>query len=357
MRLALVFAVFTLFVNIGLAEPTPVNNANAPLLSMDREGKMPLDGPDWKLQSATAIDKTGEELSRAAFPVADWPAAKVPGTVLANYIRDGLVPDPNFGDRMKSISEETFQNNFWYRREFIVPAWAANEHIFLNVDGINWKADVYLNGVLVGHIDGAFQRGQFEITGKLASGKTNAFAFLIHKCANPGPQSFKDLARFHNGGVLGKDSPTFLASIGWNWMLSIPGRNIGIWDHVYLQKTGPVILTAPFVHTSVSKDRQAADVTVEVTAQNLEAVSEDATFTGTLGNVSFTEKVNLSPGESKRLVFDKTHVPQLSLKNLAQLWWPNGYGDQPLQHLALSLEPSAGYTAFNLRRSASAYAS
>ena len=53
---------------------------------------MSLDGPDWKLQSAAVIDKPGEELSRPAFPAAGWPAAKVPGTVLANYIRDGLVP-------------------------------------------------------------------------------------------------------------------------------------------------------------------------------------------------------------------------------------------------------------------------
>ncbi len=56
----------------------------------------------------------------------------------------------------------------------------------------------------------------------------------------------------------GKDSPTFLASIGWNWMPTIPGRNIGIWDHVFLQQTGPVMLAAPFVHTAVAKDRQTA---------------------------------------------------------------------------------------------------
>ncbi len=345
MKSAYVFALLLLSVNISPAENPPGANASAVPLSPDREGKMSLDGPDWKLQSAAVIDKRGEELSQPAYPTKGWPAAKVPGTVLANYIRDGLAPDPNFGDQMKSIPDETFQNDFWYRREFSVPALSANEHVFLNVDGINWKADIYLNGSSVGHIDGAFQRGQFEITDKLASGKTNALAFLIHKCANPGPRSFKDFARFHNGGVLGKDSPSFLASIGWNWMLSVPGRNIGIWDHVYLQKTGPVTLQAPFVHTTVSKDRRTAEVTVEATARNLDAAPHEAMLTGTFGGVSFAQKVSLAPGESKRLVFDKASFPQLVLQN-PPLWWPNGYGGQPLQQLALSLQPFAGSAAY-----------
>ena len=58
----------------------------------------------------------------------------------------------------------------------------------------------------------------------------------------------------HNGGVLGLDSPTFVASQGWNWMPSVRGRNIGIWDHVFLEETGPVVLVDPFVHTTVAKD-------------------------------------------------------------------------------------------------------
>ena len=330
------FTALFVSVSIGLAQPWPNANATKVLPAPDREGKMSLDGTDWMLQSAAAINQSGNDISKPSFAAADWHQAKVPGTVLANYVRDRLVPDPNFGNQMQAISEETFQNDFWYRKEFIVAALPARRHLFLNVDGINWKADVYLNGGLIGHIDGAFERGQFEITDKVLPGKVNALAFLIHKCANPGSRSFDDFKRSHNGGVLGKDSPTFLASIGWNWMLSIPGRNIGIWDHVSLQQTGPVMMTASFVHTTVAQDRQTADVTVEVTAKNLDAVPQDATLTGVLGDVTFSQKLSLAANESRRLVFDQSHFPQLRINHPA-LWWPNGYGDQPLQHLDLSM--------------------
>ena len=300
-----------------------------------------MDGADWTLQSAAVVKQSGEGISDPSFSAHDWLPAKVPGTVLANYLRDGLVPDPDFGDQVKLISEETFQNDFWYRRTFVAPDLAADQHLFLNVDGINWKADLFLNGSSVGHVDGAFERGRFEITGKVLPGKANALAVLIHKCPHPGPRNYNGFQRGKNGGVLGKDSPTFLASIGWNWMTTVPGRNIGVWDHVYLRRTGPVLLADPFVHTAVAKDRRTADLTVEVTARNLTAAPQEATLTGTVGDVTFTRKVTLAPNDEKKLVFDKGSFPQLTLNN-PPLWWPNGYGGQPLQHLRLSVAAADG---------------
>jgi hypothetical protein len=124
-------------------------------------------------------------------------------------------------------------------------------------------------------------------------------------------------------------------------MLPIPGRNIGIWDHVSLQLAGPVQMLAPFVHTTVAQDRQSADLTVEVTATNLEPTPQDATITGTLGSISFSKKISLAASESKRLTFAPGDVPQLHIEH-PQLWWPNNYGDQPLQQLLLSIETTGG---------------
>jgi hypothetical protein len=338
-----VLAALLISANLALSQVSPTTNAHALLPAPDRQGKIPLDGGDWQLQSAAATTKSGEEISAPSFPINNWHPAKVPGTVLANYVRDGLVPDPDFGDQVRSISDDTFQNDFWYRREFVAPAIVANQHLFLDVDGINWKADIFLNGASIGHIDGAFKRGQFDITDKILPGKSNALAFLIHKVAHPGPVDFAGVSRTHNGGILGRDSPTFVASIGWNWMPTIPGRNIGIWDHVYLQQTGPILLTAPFVHTTVAKDRQTAELTVEATVRNLSAAPQRTMLAGTLGTISFAQTVELAANESKRITFDKTQFPQLILSHPA-LWWPNGYGDQPLQHLTLSAQ-SAGVPA------------
>jgi hypothetical protein len=341
---SLIAAVFV-SANLALAQvpsqSSPTTGAEITLSTPDPAGKISLDGADWQVQSAAATTQSGQAISTTSFSIAGWHQAKVPGTVLANYLRDGLVPDPDFGNQIESISDDTFDNDFWYRREFIVAALGANQHLFLNVDGINWKADIFLNGVSIGHIAGAFARGQFEITDKILPARTNAIAFLIHKVAHPGPLDFKSLMRSHNGGILGRDSPTFLASIGWNWMPTIPGRNIGIWDHVFLQQTGPVMLTAPFVHTTVAKDRQTAELTVEATVANLSAAPQHVTVNGTVATISIAQQVGLAAHESRKISFDKDHFPQLILSHPA-LWWPNGYGEPKLQHLTLSVVPDQG---------------
>ncbi len=235
------------------------------------ENKISLDDSGWKIQNAMFVSNTGEEISQSAFSADSWLPAQVPETALVSYLKAGAVPDPNFGNQQSMISESFFQNDFWYRKEFLLPAISPDQHFSLNFDGINWKADIYLNGSQVGHIDGAFFRGKFDVTDKLRAGQKNVLAVLIHKVAHPGITNVRDGKRSQdNGGILGKDSPTFVASIGWNWVQTIRGRDIGIWDHVFLEQTGPVILVDPFVQTLVSNDLSQAELTIQVTVKNLE---------------------------------------------------------------------------------------
>jgi hypothetical protein len=322
--------------------PSPVD---LHLPAKDEEDRISLDGAGWKLQNTLFVHDPGEAISKPDYSTDGWLTAKVPGTVLTSYLLDGAVPDPNFGDQQRLISESFFQNDFWYRREFILPVTTTSRHFLLNFEGINWKADIYLNGSQVGHIDGAFHRGRFEVTKNLLPGQRNVLAVLIHKVANPGATHERSLWKgTRNGGVLGKDNPTFQASIGWNWMVSIRGRDIGIWDHVFLEQTGPVVLTDPFVQSAVSQDQKTADLTLQFTLKNLEDKLVDGAVSGTLGNIAFTQKVQLAANETKTLTLDKSSFPQLSIEN-PQLWWPNGYGDQPLQHLKLAVS-AAGIPSF-----------
>ena len=98
----------------------------------------------------------------------DWIIATVPGTVLASYYNAGAFPDPNFGDNQLMISDSFFYADFWYRNEFTAPAGVAGKRVWLNFDGINWKADVFLNGEKIGRIEGGFTRGRFDVTGQAA---------------------------------------------------------------------------------------------------------------------------------------------------------------------------------------------
>jgi hypothetical protein len=321
------------------------SHGSSTLPPADMNGKISLDGAGWQLQNTLFLTNAHDDaasISSSSYPANGWLPATVPGTVLANYLADGLIPDPNFGANQQLISEPFFQNDFWYRKEFIAPPTVPHQHWFLNFDGINWKADIYLNGNPVGHIDGAFFRGKFDVSDKLSPGKMNVLSVLIHQCANPGPTNVKSIKKSsHNGGILGKDSPTFVASLGWNWMPSVRGRNIGIWDHVCLEQAGPVTLDDPFVHSTVAKDLHHADLSVQITLRNLESNPVEGSLQGTAGGISFTQKIQLAANENRTLLLDPSKCPRMRLTD-PPLWWPNGYGDQPLQQLKLTFSPKSG---------------
>ncbi len=177
--------------------------------------------------------------------------ATVPGTELTSYFNDGAIPDPGFGDNQFAISDSFFYSDFWYRHEFVPTTTAPGRHVWLNFDGINWKADVYLNGAKLGRIEGGFMRARFDVTNLLRPGQKNALAVLVEKNATPGSVKEKTFeSPDKNGGPLGADNPTFHASIGWDWIPTVRGRNTGIWNKVYFSETGPVTIEQPFVNTT-----------------------------------------------------------------------------------------------------------
>ncbi|HZY24369.1 MAG TPA: discoidin domain-containing protein, partial [Bacteroidales bacterium] len=101
---------------------------------------------NWMVQRASEVNSTGEQLSQTDFATRNWITATVPGTVLVSYWNAGALPNPNFGDNQLMVSESFFNSDFWYRDEFEVPSSFRGEKMFLNFDGINWKAEVFVNG-------------------------------------------------------------------------------------------------------------------------------------------------------------------------------------------------------------------
>jgi hypothetical protein len=201
--------------------------------------RMNLAAGNWMIQRASEVDGTSEQLSQTDFSTRNWITATVPGTVLVSYWNAGALPNPNFGDNQLMISESFFNSDFWYRDEFEVPSNFKGEKMFLNFDGINWKAEIFVNGKKTGGIKGAFIRGVFDVSDLIKPGQKNSIAVLIKKNDNIGVIK-EATAIYHdkNGGILGADNPTYHASIGWDWIPTIRGRNIGIWNDVFLSVRG-----------------------------------------------------------------------------------------------------------------------
>src|SRR5690348_6102766 len=234
-------------------------------------GSLVLSGGNWKLQNTSLIKDIPGRIGQSDFDDSQWIPAVVPGTVLGSYVSAGLEPDPWFGDQMSRISDEFFsRNDFWYRDTFRVPAGFSNKRIWLDFDGINWKAEIFLNGHAVGRIAGAFIRGRFDVTAIARPGATNCLAVLVRQVAHPGPGPKKVIHKILgsptvNGDVLGADSPTFVASAGWNWLPIVRGRDIGIWNEVRLETSGDVTILDPWVTSTMPlPDTSRADLTVQI---------------------------------------------------------------------------------------------
>jgi hypothetical protein len=305
-----------------------------PMAAADADGRLRLAGGAWKVERDSRVSAGGIELSKPGFNDTDWVAATVPGTTLTSYYNAGALPDPNFGDNQMMISDSFFYADFWYRTEFATPAAAANSRKWLKFDGINWKAEVWLNGGKLGRIEGGFMRGSFDVTRLLKPRGRNALAVRIEKNATPGTVREKTYQHpDKNGGALGADNPTFHASIGWDWIPTIRGRNTGIWNDVWLTATGSVTVEDPFVQTKLPlPDTSSADVEIEVTLRNHEPRPAEGTLRGRFGDAVFNQRIALEASSAKTV-----KIETIKLRD-PKLWWPVGYGEPNLYPVDIRFE-------------------
>jgi len=291
----------------------------------DSDNLLILSGGEWTLQRASLVKSTGEQLSQTDFKPEGWLPATVPGTVLTSYVNAGAVPEPNFADNQLMISESYFLSDFWYRTEFIQSN--VKDRTQLHFDGINWKAKIWLNSHYVGEINGGFIQAHFDVSKFVKKGK-NALAVLVIRNAHPG--AVKEQTAWSseaNGGILGADNATFHASIGWDWIPTIRGRNMGIWDDVYLTHSGAVTLQHPFIRSELPlPDTTSAKLFVEVELKNHESREVTGKLTGSVGDITFEQEVTLQADEQKTIKLDPSNTPQLLMQH-PRLWWPNGYGE------------------------------
>ena len=293
----------------------------------------------WRLKQAAPAADDGAAISRPGYDAASWMPATVPGTVLTTLIDRGVYPDPSMGLNNLSIPEDLAHHDYWYRAEFDTPPEAAGRHGRLTFNGINYAAEVWLNGERLGAIKGAFVRGRFEVTGRLKPGGHNVLAVRISPQPHVGLAEEESIAAGpgENGGIGALDGPTFFASEGWDWIPSVRDRNTGLWQAVELTFSGDVRLGDPQVVTTLPKpDNAVADVDITVPVENLGASARPASIRAQFGDVEVRQSVTLAPGATV-VRFDPKDFPALRVAH-PRLWWPNGYGPATLQTLTLTAD-------------------
>lgn len=288
-----------------------------------------LSAMDWTIQKSGLVNACGEQISQPGFQEEGWIKGFVPGTVAKAYHAAGLLADITYDNNVEFVDDAFYNSDFWYRTEFETPSLDAEDRLILNFDGINWKADVYLNGQTVGHIDGAFIRSHFDITGLVAPSKVNALAVKIICNENYGDVKIPTLMKnVPNGGIIGMDNPTFHASIGWDWIPTVPGRNIGIWNDVTLTVAkGGIEFGDAFFDTRLpgvqprnKHNVETAEIRPEIAVYNYSGKDTEGEIVISFGErtVSFPTLLKAGRNDIKLDAFTLEHP---------QLWWPVGYGD------------------------------
>jgi beta-mannosidase len=314
----------------------------------------------WSLEDAAKIAAAPATISLATFKPEGWYQATVPGTVLTTLVNNKVYPEPLYGENMRPIPESLNKATYLYRTSFIVPAAYKGRLTWLHFGGVNYSAEVWVNGHQVGSIRGAFIRGDFDITAYVKPGRTAVVLVVVKPEPHPGVPREHTVANGEgqNGGVTALDGPTFLSTIGWDWLPAIRDRDTGIWLPVTLSSTGPVLVKDPVVMSRVDLQGPAADLGVSATLVNASGKAVSGTVTGTISGqgepIGFSKEITVAANGTVQVGFDRDTTAVLHLTQ-PKLWWPNGYGAPNLYRLRLEFQvgkqtSSSQSTSFGIRK-------
>ena len=340
---------------------------------------------EWKLESSTQISDRDDHISLVSYDVEKWLDIEVPTTVLRALVHEGIYPDPHLDlnnfripDASDELNEQLdlgrfshlkgypnpFKDPYWFRTEFTVPKAKQGKRTWLNFDGINYRADVWLNGNKIAdanEVVGMFQRYKFDITEYVIGGGKNILAVKIHQVDHPGTaKPGKQLEVFGPQRGWGIDifkDATLKFSAGWDCAPVVRDRNMGIYQDVFLIYTDAIDIVDPYIVTDLSlPDTTVANLTISAELSNssetgkkgvlkgyVDLIKEIDFYTykkmmpGNMETVYFEKEVEIPAGKTITVSINSKDFSQLTLKN-PYLWWPNGYGIQYLHNLKLVFE-------------------
>ena len=289
---------------------------------------------DWQIQSSCLAKDAGEQVSSVGYETKNWHYVDAPTTVVGALITDKTYPDPFWAKNLREFpgtfpsNKELFANrempegspfrcSWWYRTEFNLPADYQNKKVWLNFLGINYRANLWVNGRKVADkfdVAGAYRTFEFNVSDFVQPGKHNAIAVEVFA-----PQ---------------KDD----LEITWvDWNPTPPDKMMGIWREVFLTQSGEISLRNPFVASKLGPEYKTAELTLSAELQNTSASPVKGTLHAQVQGFELQQDVELAGGETKIVKFAPAQFSQLKLQH-PQLWWPYQMGTPALHTAKLFFE-------------------
>ncbi len=276
----------------------------------------------WFIQSNGKAGQDGKTLSSTKVNVAEWYGANVPTTILNALVKKEVYKDPYYADNMAKIPTKEFEQSWWYRRELDLSDLEEGESVSLKFDGINYKANVWLNGELIADTNkvfGVFKLYNFDITKEVKKGENILAIEILPPKAGDFTIGFVD------------------------WAPVPADKNMGIWREVRLKRTQSISMNNTFVHSDLNVETlDEASLTVSTELTNHSNAVVNGVLEGKIEEISFKKEYTLQPNETKKVVITKEDAPSLFIKE-PRIWWPVGMGEPNMY--SLSLVSKVGKTA------------
>jgi beta-mannosidase len=262
-----------------------------------------------------------------------WMPATVPGDVHLDLAANSKIPDPFFRDneaRLQWIEKE----NWEYRLSFdATPAMLSRSNVELVFDGLDAAAQVYVNGSLVLNADNMFRTWRVPVKSFLKAGKNQlrvVFPSPIKAAAEAAARDpFRQSSKTEEKTYIRKAAYEY----GWDWGPRLVTS--GIWRPVRLEAWDRVrVADFAIRQRDVSKEGAHVDAEVELEASAASDARVRVQYTDDDAPVVTERKVSLHQG---RNVID---IP-IEIRK-PKLWYPAGYGEQPLYEFTASVDTSAG---------------
>jgi beta-mannosidase len=254
--------------------------------------------------------------------------AHVPGDTHSALLAAGEISDPYVGTNELAV-QWVGREDWEYRREFAVsPDFLAEEEIWLSCDCLDTIAEISINGKAVGRADNAFVRWRFDVKRHLRAGK-NTIRILFRSAEKAAETEAKRLPYPIPHSLYPVQSPhrNLIRKVqchsGWDWGPCL--MVAGIQGDISLGATSTVRIDYVYTEQRHSKGACGVRVFAECTAARAGAYE----IAATLGGKTTRKTVSLAKGFNR---------PQLDLVvENPRVWWPNGYGEQPLYDLAVEI--------------------
>jgi exo-1,4-beta-D-glucosaminidase len=265
------------------------------------------------------------EMQSSANMTQPWYPITVPATVMQGLIQNQVYPDVLYALDLEAVDNSSFLVPWYYRTQFTLDSSYQGMLINLVFRGINYRANVYLNNVLIGSeedIVGTFRTFQFDISSQVQWSSPNQLQLEIWAPYDDWTSS----------------NSTDLAISFVDWAPYAPDSNMGIWQPVeIIVAPGPVLMDAPLFTSNVSSDLKTAYLLAGVELTNYGNNVVTGTLSGAVIGVTplFQQTVTLQPQQALLVTFNSSQYSQLVVNN-PQLWWPWQMGGQPLFNLTFN---------------------